>query len=54
MYIRNLAEKGILRIGDLIYDNTELIVKSNYKLRELNILLLDIYSTYFCNRCLTR
>ena len=47
MYIRNLAEKGILRIGDLIYDNTELIVKlSNYKLRELNILLLDILNLF--------
>ena len=30
-------------MGDLISDNNELIVKSNYKLRELNILLLDIF-----------
>ena len=29
-------------MGDLISDNNELIVKSNYKLRELNILPLDI------------
>ena len=46
MYFRNLAEKGILRIGDLIYDNTELIVKSNYKLTELNISLLDIFNLF--------
>ena len=30
-------------MGDLITDNTELIVKSNYKLRELNISPLDIF-----------
>ena len=36
VYFKNLAEKGILRIGDLISDNNEFIVKSNYKLRELN------------------
>lgn len=43
MYFRNFAEKGILRIGDLISDNSELIVKSNYKLRELNISPFDIF-----------
>ena len=43
MYFRNLAEKAILRMGDLISDNNKLIVKSNYKLRELNILPLDIF-----------
>ena len=43
VYFRNLAEKGILRMGDLISDNNELIVKSNYKLRELNISPLDIF-----------
>ena len=37
MYFRNLAEKGILRMGDLVSDNHELIVKSNYKLRELSL-----------------
>ena len=40
---KNLAEKGILRIGDLISDNNEFIVKSNYKLRELNTSPLDIF-----------
>ena len=30
-------------MGDLISDNNELIVKSNYKLRELNISPLDIF-----------
>ena len=42
VYFRNLAEKGILRMGDLISDNNEPIVKSNYKLRELNVSPLDI------------
>ena len=42
MYLRNLAEKGILRMGNLISDNNELITKSNYNLRELNIWPLDI------------
>ena len=37
VYFRNLAEKGI------ISDNNEFIVKSNYKLRELNISPLDIF-----------
>ena len=32
VYFKNLAEKGILQIGDLISDNNEFIVKSNYKL----------------------
>ena len=43
MYFRNLAEKGNLRMGDLISDNNEYIVKSNEKLRELNILPLNIF-----------
>ena len=30
-------------MGDLISDNNEFIVKSNYKLRELNISPLDIF-----------
>ena len=47
MYFRNLAEKGILRMGDLISDNNELIVKSNYRLRELNISPLDIFTYIF-------
>ena len=32
VYFRNIAEKGVLRVGDLISDNNEFIVKSNYKL----------------------
>ena len=43
VYFRNLAEKGILRMGDLISDNNEFIVKSNHRLRELNISPLDIF-----------
>ena len=43
VYFKNLAEKGILRIGDLISDNNEFIVKSNYKLRELSTSPLDIF-----------
>ena len=43
VYFRNLAEKGILRMGDLISNNNELIVKSNYQLRELNISPLDMF-----------
>lgn len=43
VYFKNLTEKGILRIGDLISDNNEFIVKSNYKLRELNTSPLDIF-----------
>jgi len=41
VYSRNLAEKGIPRMGDLISNNNEFIFKSNYKLRELNISPLD-------------
>ena len=43
VYFRNLGEKGILRMGDLISNNNELIVKSSYKLRELNISPLDMF-----------
>jgi len=46
VYFRNLAEKGILRMGDLISNNNEFIVRStcNDKLRELNISPLDIFT----------
>ena len=37
VHFRNVTEKGILRMGDLISTNNEFIFKSNYKLRELNI-----------------
>ena len=43
VYLRNLAEKGILRMRDLISNNNELIVKSSYKLRELNFSPLDTF-----------
>jgi len=43
VYFRNVAEKGILRMGDLISDNNEFIVKSNHRLRELNISSLDVF-----------
>jgi len=42
VYFRNLTEKGILRMGDLISDNNEFIVKSNHRLRVLNISPLDM------------
>ena len=34
---KKMAEKGIIKIGDLVSDNNELIVKNNRRLRELNI-----------------
>ena len=43
VYFGNLAEKGILRMGDIISDNNQFIVKSNQKLRELNISPLDLF-----------
>ena len=43
VYFKNLAEQGILRMGGLISDNNEFIVKSNHRLRELNISPLDIF-----------
>ena len=43
VYLKNLVEKGILRMGDLISNNNELIVKSSYKLRALNISPLDTF-----------
>ena len=43
VYFKTLAEKGIIKIEDLISDNNELIVKNNHRLRELNILPLDAF-----------
>ena len=43
VYFKNLVEKGILRMGDFISNNNELIVKSSYKLRALNISPLDTF-----------
>ena len=43
VYFKTLAEKGIIKIGDLISDNNELIVKNNHRLRELNISPLDSF-----------
>ena len=43
VYFRNLAEKRILRMGDLISNNNKFIVKSNYQFRELNISPLDMF-----------
>ena len=40
VYFKTLAEKGIIKIGDLISDNNELIVTNSHRLRELNILAL--------------
>ena len=41
VYFRNLEDKGILRMGDLISDNNELIIEN--KLRGLNISPLDAF-----------
>ena len=41
VYFRNLAEKGIFRMGDLISNKNELIIKS--ELRDLNVSPLDAY-----------
>ena len=41
VYFRNLAEKGIFRVGDLISNKHELIIKS--ELRVLNLLPLDAF-----------
>ena len=43
VYFKKMAEKGIIRIGDLISDNNELIVKNNRRQRELNISPLDTF-----------
>ena len=43
VYFKTLAEKGIIKIGDLISDNNELIVTNNHRLRELNISPLDAF-----------
>lgn len=55
MSFKELAEKGIIKIGELIPDNDELIVKNNRRLRELNISplnafrLLDLIVLYHLN-----
>lgn len=55
MSFKKLAEKGIIKIGELIPDNDELIVKNNRRLRELNISplnafrLLDLIDAYHLN-----
>ena len=41
VYFRNFAEKGILRVGDLISNKNELIIKS--ELRVLNLSPLDAF-----------
>lgn len=55
MSFKKLAEKGTIKIGELIPDNDELIVKNNRRLRELNISplnafrLLDLIVLYHLN-----
>ena len=41
VFFKTLAEKGILRVGDLISENNELITK--HKARELNLTPLDLF-----------
>lgn len=43
MSFKKLAEKGINKIGELITDNDELIVKNNHRLRKLNISPLNAF-----------
>ena len=45
VFYKTLAQKGILRIGDLISENNELITKCN--LRELNLTPLDQFRLIF-------
>ena len=44
VYYKTLAEKGILRIGDLFSENNQLITKCN--LRELNLTPLDQFRRF--------
>lgn len=43
MSFKKLAEKGTIKIGELIPDNDELIVKNNHRLRKLNISPLNAF-----------
>ena len=45
MYFRNFAEKGILRVGDLISNKNEVIIKS--ALRVLHLSPLDAFMLVF-------
>ena len=40
MYFRNLTEKGILGMGELISNNNEFIVRSSYKLRTMPTIVI--------------
>ena len=40
MYFRNLTEKGILGMGELISNNNEFIVRSSYKLRTVPTIVI--------------
>ena len=42
-YFKMLQGKGILRLGDLLDENNDLIIESTRKLRELNISPLDAF-----------
>ena len=44
VYFKSVAEKGIVKTGDLIFNNNELIVKNNRRLRALNISPLDAFT----------
>ena len=46
VYFKTMAGNGIIKIGDLISDNNELIVKNNRRLRELNISPLDAFRLF--------
>ena len=55
MYFRNLAEKGILRLGDFISNKNELIIKNELRFLHLSQLdafrlvsLLDSLPTEWC------
>lgn len=38
-----MTGKGVIKLGDLISNNNELIVKTNRRLRELNISPIDAF-----------
>ena len=43
VYFKTLSEKGIIKIGDLISDNNEIIVKNNRRLIFRHSMLLDFF-----------
>ena len=47
VFNKRLVDKGIVRIGDLIAENNEIVTS---KLRELNLSPLDAFQLFFSDR----